>query len=269
MLPIPRSLTSGVLAYAGPLLAAALALAGALVCRPKARRALLPAVGAGAALAGWAAMLPRGTVLQAASGPRNGPELLLLPATAAVGLSLLALWWFRERAAAALAVAVSAWWVAGSPAARAEFWRVWAATAALGWVLSKAVGAQPFRGLAAPLALCGGLGLAGASVGWTEAALVAAAGWAGLMPAGAGAVIPAGLMSGLVVGADLAAGRLVRGRIDAADLTCAIACAAPFLAGAIAARTKRLGAAGPALAGIAAGLVGAGAAWLADRALRP
>jgi hypothetical protein len=269
MLSLPREPFLLVMPYAGPLLAAGAALLGALLCRAKARRPLLPAVGALAALAGWAAMLPRATVLQAASETRTDPGLLLLPGVVAVTLSLLGVWAQRQRFAALVLVIVVGWWVAGSPAGKPEFWRVCAATILVGAVLSGGTAREPSRGLASAVALWGGLLLTRAASGWAAAALTAAGAWAGLLAAGQGAVIPAGLMAGLVVAADLAGGQLVRGSVRGADVACVLACAGPYVAGGIGAHARKLGRAGPALAGLAAGLLLAGLAWAAQRAIRP
>jgi len=271
MLPILHSSAAGLLAYAGPLLAAGLGLLGGLLCRSKALRALLPAVGAGAALVGWAVLVPAPVLWRALLAPRFGPELLLAPAAYGLILLLVAAWWRGrlERWAPIVIAVFAGWWLAGSPGGRGEFWRVWAATGALAWVLAKLVSGQPFRGLAAGAALWGGLALTGAPAGWAAAAAVGAGASAGLLAAGTGAVVPAGLLAALFAGADLAGGRLVRAGVSAVDLACVAACAAPLLAGVIAPRARRLGPLGPVAAALAAAACAAGAAWIAHRAMRP
>lgn len=268
MPPILHSLPSGLLAYAGPLLAVVVALAGAVLCRAKSRRAALPAVGALAALLGWAVVAhPTGFGRTAI---RSGPGLLLVPGAAALVLAVVAAWagGRLRRWGPVLAVVIAGWWLADATAGRAEFWRVWFAVGALGWLLSRASAEEPGRGLAGAAALWGGLALTGAPAGWTAAALVGAAAWAGLAAAGAGAFVPAAAMAALVAGSDLALGRIRRGGLNAADLACIAAVLAPLLAGVLAPRMRRLGAAGPVLAGLGAAATAAGAVWVVHRATR-
>ena len=250
--------------YSGPLLALAVALAGALLCRGKARRAYLPAIGALAAVLGWA------VAARTAVPTRTGAGLLLLPGAAAFLLALVAAWTGGrlQRWAPVLAVVIAGWWLAEATGGRVEFWRIWIGAGVLGWVLSRGTAEEPGRGLGCAAALWGGLAVTGAPPGWAGAALVAVAAWVGLMPAGAGAFVPAAAMAGLVAGADLALGRLLRGGLNGADFACIGACAAPFLAGSLSARTRRLGAMGPVAAGLASAALCAGAAWIAYRATR-
>ena len=267
---IPQSLTRLPLGYLSALVALAIALAGGLLCRDKSRQALLAGIGAAACLAGWAVLLPISGLLRAAWSPRNGPELLLLPAAASVlaGLAAGRLRGRLQRWAPALLAIFTAWWLATSPLARPEFWRVWFVAAFLTWPLSRAIAGQAARGLASGLALWGGLVLAGSPSSWIGGALVYAASWAGLLPAGAGA-IPSALAAATIAGADLAAGRLVRGGLDFADYVCLGATAAPALTGPIATRLGRAGGFANVLAAIAAALLTFGGAWILYRALRP
>ncbi|GAC1345014.1 MAG: hypothetical protein NVSMB18_23840 [Acetobacteraceae bacterium] len=271
MLPISPSLVAGLHAYAAPLLSLSIAGVGAVLCRDKRRRGLLPALAAGAVLAGWAALSPPASVLRAAWWPRTGPDLLLAPAVAGVMLMLAAAWrrgWL-ERWGPAILAAASGWWLARSPGGQAEFWRVWFVAGLLAWLLAKAAAGQPARGLAGGLALWGGLILAGSSPAWVAAAAVAAGAWVGLLAAGAGAVLPAALMAAVIVGADLAAGRAMRGSLNLADLAGLAACGAPVLAEAVRTRiAKRAGKAAPVLGAIIAAAITVGLAWLVHRAAR-
>jgi hypothetical protein len=261
---ILHTLPAALAAYSGPLIALAVALAGAGLCRGKGARAYLPAVGALACVAGWA------VVTRSAWPARSGPGLVLVPGAAACVLALLASWTGarRQRWAAVLSVVIAGWWLAEATAGRVEFWRVWFAACALGWVLSRGMAEEPGRGLASALALWGGLAVTGLSPGWAAVALVAAAAWAGLAAAGRGAFVPTGAMTGLVVATDLALGRLPRGGLNAADFACIAAVGAPFLSGALLPRAKRFGAAGPVASGLIAAGVCVGAAWVAWRAIR-
>jgi len=84
-----------------------------------------------------------------------------------------------------------------------------------------------------------------------------------------GGVLPAAVVAAVVAGADLAAGRLVRGGLNAVDLACLAACGAPWAAHLVTARLgKRLGRAGPLVAAVAGAAVAVGCAWLAARLIR-
>lgn len=265
---IPHSIGPKLLAYSGPVLALALALAGALLCRAKTRRDWLPAVGAMAALAGWA--LAARAALHGVFAPRTGPEVLLLPAAAGtVGLAL-AVWWPGRLARwlPGLLALFTGWWLAHAGAGRTDFWRVWVGVAALAWVLARAVAGQGARGLASTLALWGGLGLVNAPAGWIAAALVGAGTYAGLLAAGPGAALPSALLAALVAGGELGSGRLLRAGLVGPDLACLGAVAAPLLAGGMTARIgKRFGRGGPLVAAAAAAALVVLCVWLARRIL--
>ncbi len=271
MPPIPQSLIQLPMTYLSAFLALAVALAGGLLCRGKSKSGVLPAIGAAACLAGWAALVPFASLPREAWSPRAGPELLLLPAVGAV-LAVLAaarLGGRLERWGPALLAILAGWWIASSPVARPEFWRVWFFTGLLAWLLSRLIAGQSGRGLASGLALWGGSVLAGAPAGWAGAALVLAAAWAGLLPAEAGAV-PSALVAATIAGADLASGRLLHGGLDLTDCVCLGACVAPMLTQPIANRFgKRLGGAVNLLAAAVAAVLTVAFAWILYRALRP
>lgn len=270
MPPIPHSVAVLLPAYAAPLLALAVALALSLACRGKSRGAWLPSAAALSALAGWALLQPAANLVQAGLAPRSGTAVLLAPAAACVLGAGLAAWRGGKlgRWMPVMLAVFAGWWLARASAGRDEFWRVWLAVALLAAALSRGIAGQPARGLACALALWGGLVLVAAPPVWTAAALVAAFAWAGLLAAGSGGALPSAAMAALIAGADLAAGRLVRGRLDAADVVCLLAVVAPFLARAAEARIgKRGGRFGPALASVAGAAAAVAAMWLLRRAV--
>lgn len=268
MPPILHSILRSGTAYAAPLLALAVAALGTLLCRDKSRRQWIPAVGALAALLGWAALSPLHGLPRLAWSPRNGPELLILPAAAACLASLAAVLLRLGRVVPVGLALLTGWWLATSPAGRAEFWRVSIITALLCWLLSRLVAGQPARGLGAALALYGGLALTGAPPAWLGAAMAGAAVWLGLLAGGPGAAAPAPVLVASIVAANLAAGRAVRGGLNLVDLTCLAACAVPPVAAWVAGRLgKNLGRVGPALAAVLAAAVAVGCAWIANRVL--
>lgn len=247
---------------------AALGVALALGLAGRATGARWPAAASGAmgALTGWVA-LP-GVAPRAVLAPRAMADFLLLPAAAAA-LAGIASPRLRGRAGRwlpwALAV-LAGWWLAGSAPARPEFWRVWFAVVLAAWLLARGVGMPGApgaggRALAAALALWGGLLLAGAPPVWVAAALVAAAAGAAWPVGGA---LPPLLLATVAAAADLGAGRLAQGRLNAADLACLLAPGAAWLVPRMAAR---LGRAGRVLAMPAAAALTAGAAWLGGRLL--
>lgn len=253
--------------YVAPALALAVAALGALLCRGKRWRGVLPAIAPLSVLLGWAALAAMGGELKAAWSPRAGPSILLAPTLAALVVSLVQPGRWGRWAAVALAL-FTAWWLGQAPAARPEFWRVWAASLVLCAVFAWSVRREPGRALASGTALFVGLILAGASPGWREAALVMVAAAAGSLPGGAGAAVPGVVVASLVIAADLALGRLVRGGVGLADAACLAAGAAPFLVAPIARGVgKRAGGAGPFLGAVLAGVLAAGFAWLVQRAL--
>jgi hypothetical protein len=270
MPPIPHSVAALLSAYAAPLLALAVAITGSLLCGAKTRGAWLPANAALAALAGWALLLPASSLVRAGLAPRARPEALLAPAAACVIGAALVAWRGGKlgRWMPVLLAVFAGWWLARASAGRTEFWRVWVAVALLAAALSRAIAGQPVRGLACALALWGGLVLAGTAPVWIAAALVAVFVWVGLLLSRSGAALPSAVMAALIGGADLAGGRLVRGRLDATDLACLLAVAAPLIAGAAEARIgKRWGRAGPVLASVAGAAVAVALTWLVRRAV--
>lgn len=270
MPPIPHNMAALLSAYAASLAALTVALAGSLACRAKTRNAWLPANAALAALAGWALLLPASSLMRAGLAPRTGPAVLLAPAAASVIGAGLVAWRGGKlgRWMPVLLAVFAGWWLALASAGRTEFWRVWFAVALAAVALSRAIAGQPARGLACALALWGGLELASAPPAWVAAALVAVFAWAGLLLSGSGAALPSAVMAALIGGADLAGGRLVRGRLDGTDLACLVAIAAPLLAGVAETRIgKRWGRFGPVLVSVAGAAVAVAAMWLLRRVL--
>ena len=227
-----------------PIVSFALAFALAYLCRDKGRSAWLPATAGLATLIGWALLTPSARLLHDALMPRLAPEVLLVPASIAVMTAAFA-GWRRSASHRAISVALAlfgGWWVARVAVGPNNFWRVLFGIAALAWTLSKVVDARPERGLAFALALWGGLAVAGSPLGMTWAAAVAAAGWFGLVAAPGRGTLPVASMAVLLGAADLAGGRLTRGKFDAVDLACLLALLSPFVAEAAAVRFgKNLG----------------------------
>ena len=249
--------------YQAPLLALAVAGLGASVAHGKwAGWAGLP--GAAGTLAGWVALLPLAGQWRAALSPRGLPDALLLPALV-VAVLCAAGPRMPARLARGAPWAVTAfigWWLATSLASLTEFWRVWAVFALVAWLLARGVAGQVPRAWAAALAGLAGLALTRSPPPLGAIGLVLAAAWA---PAAVLAVqaklAPVLLVAAALVSADLAAGRLQRGRLNAVDLACLAALGAPWLVPLLAARTGRYRTLGPALAAIGAAAVAAGAAW--------
>ena len=246
------------------LIALALAAAGAALTRRRwAAWAGLP--GAAGTLAGWAALLPPALAWRAALWPRTMPDHLLLPA-AAVALAAAAGPRLRGRPARwvpVVAAGFTGWWLAWSPAGRAEFWRVWAAVAAASWLLARLSAGQPSRAWAAALAGWGALAAMGVPAVLTAPGLVLAA---GLAPAALLAQkpgpAPAMLVAAFLAVADLSVGRLPAGGLNGPDLACLAALAAPAAAWALQGRLgRRASRIGPAPAMVAAVLC-AGSAWV-------
>jgi hypothetical protein len=259
-------------AYAPPLVALGTALVLGLIGKAGPRW-LIGGAGAAGALAGWAALLPTVAAWRAVLTPRAMTDFLLLPA-AAVVVAGLAAPWLRGRVERWLPwapVVLAGWWLAGSAPARPEFWRVWLAVIVAAWLLARGVGqgVSGGRALAAALALWGGLLVAGAPPAWIAAALVAVA--AGFAAWCVGGALPPVLIATVAAAADLGAGRLVRGGLNAADLACLLALGAAWLASWAEARFgRRLGPARPAAAvaaALATGAVLTGAVFLGGRLL--
>lgn len=250
-------------AHHAPMIAGAVALLLVLAARGTGRSRLAVVAGPLAVAVGWAAvLLPAGwrIVLQ----PRSVAEHLMLPAIAAVTVAAL-LPYARGRWVAVLTVLLgvgAGWWLAGSPAGRAEFWRIWVSTAVLAWALARLVGTDAAKAAAAAFALWAGLLAVGAPATWQAIASVPAVAAAALL---AGRPSPpvapfAMLVAAAAGAASLGAGRLVRGQLGAVDAACAAALAAPLLVPVLARRMGRAGWLAPVLAaGIAAAVVWAAA----------
>ncbi len=187
-----------------------------------------------ACLVGWAALEPLTRLRGVALSPSAGPGLLIVPAVALVVIEAIRLWRAgrNERWLSVLAALVAGWWLGRVAALPAEFWRVSIVTAVLVGVVAWVVRGQAMRATAVALALWGGAVVAGFPLGWVVASAVLAAVAAGVVAFGAEAAVPSALIAATVAGADLARGRLPRGHLDAADLVCLLALAAPFLAAA-------------------------------------
>ncbi len=175
---------------------------------------------------------------------------------------------WRSRWVSAGAAMLAAWWLAATPAARPEYWRVWFGALAAAWLLRGTGGTEPRRVWAVAAAVWGASALAGAP-GAAGLALVLAAVAAGLWATTRGAVIPAGLSMLALVGAEIGAGRAMRGGLGVVDLACLGALATPASIAvterAMRRRTRR--AAGLIAPVLVAGLV-VGAAWIGARLLR-
>ena len=263
-------LPGGWAAYLPVLLALAVSGLGALLVRRRwAAWAGLP--GALGVVAGWAALVTPALAWRSAVWPRTPLEHLVIPALAVAVLAFAGprlrgrlAWWVPV-----LVMGFGAWWLAGYPAARPQFWRVWAAGALVGWVAVRVVAGQAVRAWAAALAAWAGLAATGAPPSVTLPALVLAGAWT--VPALAGTrsrLPPAFTLAVLLVAAVLALGRLPEGGVNGADLACLMALAAPVLGGLLQRRVgrgmKRFGPA-PAMAAVAAmagGVAWAGAAML-------
>jgi hypothetical protein len=264
MAPIPHSLTAALIAYAAPLAAFVVASAVWLAARGRAWAGTAGGLGL---LAGWALLLPIRVLPRAIWASPRGVEVLVLPALVCVaGVALTA--WRGGRQGRLIAVVLAGfagWWVARNEVGTAEFWRVWFAIAGLTWVVARVCAGRAERFLVLALALWGGLAVAGTGAAWLMAAAVAVSAAAGLLAAGADAALPAAAVAALLGVADLAHGRLLRGRLDTIDLACVAALAAPFVAAALAGRLGRMS---DRLAPVLAGVVGAGATVVAVWVLR-
>lgn len=255
-------------AYAPALAALGVALALGLAGRATGARWPVAASGAMGALAGWMALLPGAAALRAVLAPRATADFLLLPAAAAAlaGIISTRLRGRAERWLLWALAALAGWWLAGAAPARPEFWRVWLAVILAAWLLARGVGGAGASGaggraMAVALALWGGLLLAGAPPVWVTAALAAAAAGAAWPLGGA---LPPVLLAAVAAAADLGAGRLVQGRVNAADLACLLA---PGAASLVPRMAARLGRAGRVMAVPTAAALTAGAAWLGGRLL--
>ena len=252
-------------AHRAPLLASALALAVALLATALRRPALAAAAGPVGVAVGWAALAAVGGAPRLALSPRTLPERLLLPAALAlVAVAVLPL--ARGRWATAgwmLLGALIGWWLAGTPAARVEFWRVGAACTLLAWALAASAGRDAGPAAAAALTLWGALLLVGApAMSLGAASVVAAAALGSLVarpwpPAPALAVLAAAAAAA----ASLGGGRLVRGQVAAVDVACLAAAVAPWLVRPIGGLVPRAAW----LAPFAAAAAATGAAWAIAR----
>ena len=172
-------------AWLAPLTALLVSIGGRLMARRW--RWGLPAVCAGASLAGWVILAPGGW--RELVWPRGALDHLVIPALALAVAGLLQAR-LRTRWLGVAVVLFAAWWMAGVEVARPEFWRVWFAGLLVAWTLTRAGAGEASRGLSVALAMLGGMVLAGAGSLWIEAALVLAAASLGMMASGAGKVVP-------------------------------------------------------------------------------
>ncbi len=259
---MPTNMVPILAAYLPALAALTVAAAGALLLRG--RRGAWTAVAAATAVSvGWALLSPG---VQALWAPRGLLEHLAAPAVAVTLAAALAIRFGRPRALTGAATLFAAWWIAGAPAARPEFWRVGFAILAGTWLLHRLGAGEGRRALAAALTLWAGLVVAGAPGAWIGASLVLAGAAAGVSVGGA---MPAALLAMGIVAADVAAGRLMRGGVGLVDLVCLAAIAAPAAGGwAERALGRRLGRAGIVAAPVLVAAVAVLLAWVAARALR-
>ncbi len=212
--------------------------------------------GACAVLAGWVAIFAADWRWWLV--PRVAGEWLLVPGAIVVAAEAGRARW-RSRWWSVGAVCFSAWWLAGAPQARANFWRVEFGAALTAWMLTRGGADTPDRGLATALTVVGGAILGGAETRWFAAALVMAAVCLGLLGAGRPGRIAPGLLTVGLVGAEIMGGRALRGGLGVLDLACLGAIGAPVLVRWAERRLRRrMGrAAGGAAAGLVAGaLVG-------------
>jgi hypothetical protein len=237
-IPISHYVPAPLVPYGPALLALAASMAAAWFGRAKGQAWRRTAMSL-ACLLGWAALEPVARLRGVALSPSVGAGMLIVPAAALAVIEALRVWrgGRNERWFSVAAALVTGWWLGRVAAGPGEFWRVCFVVTALVWVVAWAVRGQTMRGAAVALALWGGAVVAGFPIGWVVASAVLAAVWAGLLALGAEAAVPSALVAAAVAGADLARGRIPRGHVDAADLVCLLALAAPFLA---AAAEKRL-----------------------------
>lgn len=266
MVPILHGVPTLLVPYGPALLALVASLAAGWVCRGKGRQAWRRTAVSLACLLGWAALEPVTRLRGVALSPSTGPGLLLVPAAALVAIEAIRVWrgGRNERWLSVAAALVTGWWLARAAAPPDEFWRAGFVIAGLVWVIAWAVCGQAMRGEAVALALWGGALVAGFPLGWAVASAVLAAAGIGVFALGAEAALPSALLAATVAGADLARGKLSRGHVDAADIVCVLAVAAPFLA---AAAERRLGAKwrllAPVLGAVATVIIG----WMLRRAI--
>lgn len=261
MVPIPHGVPASLVPYGPALLALAASLVFGWLCRAKGRQAWRRPVMSLACLLGWAALEPLTRLRAAAFSPPTGPAMLIVPGVALVLIEAVRVWrgGRNDRWLSVAAALVTGWWLARVSAPPAEFWRDCIVVAALVWVVAWAVRGQATRGAAIGLALWGGVVVAGLPTGWGVAAAVLAWVAGGLLAFGTEAAVPSALIAATVASVDLARGRLPRGHVDAVDVVCLLALAAPFLAAAAEARLgKRWRLLAPALGAAGAVVVGWG-----------
>ena len=259
--PWPNGLDTFWAAYAGPVLAFGVSLLAVALGRLTRGRWLPAAVGV---LVGWAVLVPVQALGVALITPRTPVDFLLLPVLLTLVAGLLP--GRLGRWAPVLVVVAAGWWLAGSPAAGRQFWRVWAAVALAAWLLSRAVRQEPGRGVAAALTLWGGLVVAGAPPVWGVVSLVLLA--AALALLAGRAALPPVLVAVAGAAACLGSGRMARGGFGAVDAAVLLVIAAPVLVPVLRARMGRLGRAGPVLAVPASAALAVAGAWCVVRLLR-
>lgn len=210
--------------YGPGLLAFVLALLGLLLSRRV--QASWGIVAAGALLLGWMLVVPspRAWVM-----PRGMVEHLVVPAGLTM-LGAIAVLWVRERWAGWLGfvvLAASAWWLAGAPGARTEFWRVWFGVAGVAWALRLLRGREAAGWSVIGLVLLLGSMVGGAPMVWGGMAAVLFGAGLGVAAVRPGALLGAAAPAVAVVGTALGTGGLLRGRIGVMDLVCGLAVLAP------------------------------------------
>ncbi len=210
--------------YRAPILTASVTLAGAGLARALHRP--LP-VAPLAILVGWVMLawpgFPARPPWAAVLSPAQLTDFLLLPAILVAAHAAFALRgkpgrrWVRW--SPVLLGFLISWWIAGMPPGHREFWRVWAGTALVLWLLHRGIAGRWERAVAAVAGLAGGLIIAGAPWAWSLSALVLlASGPAPAMLIGVGAAAAA-----------LGAGRVVRGILDPVDVACLAALSVPWV----------------------------------------
>ena len=244
---------------AGP--ASALVGAGVGVIAMRRRPAWVPGVVAVAAAAGWAVIAASGATWRMVVWPRTMVEQLVLPALvlgASAGFG-------RSRWAGFAGLWFAAWWLAGAGPVGPAFWRVLFGALLVAWVLVRLGGREPERAAACGLSIAGA-GLSTGAEAWVGVGLAVAGAALGARLAGRAAMMPAGIGMIAIVGAEIGAGRLLRGGIGVMDYACLGAMGAPGLVPLVARRLDRVGGRRMAWAapGVVASLV-AGAAILAAR----
>lgn len=168
--------------------------------------------------------------------PRSMMERMVLPTLVlAVVAGFGARWWVSFGG-----VWFAAWWLAGDGAVGEAFWRILFGGLFATWMLVRVGGRQPGRMVASGLVLAGAALVIGADA-WVGAGLVLAAVSLAMVLGGRGSTLQVGLGMIAIVGAEVGAGRLLRGGLGVMDLACLGAIGAPGLVPLVERRTRRLG----------------------------